>query len=71
MVLSPNKEGSKDLKDFRPISLVESLHRFLVEVIENKIKKVSHSQHAFAGRSQIWDSILIANNVIDSRLRAL
>ena len=52
LVLTPNKGGAKDLKDFRPISLVGSLYKLLAKVLANKLKKVvgkvvSEAQNAF------------------------
>ena len=48
LVLIPKKEGSKDIKDFKPISLVGSLYKLL----PNRLKKVMSrlvnlSQNAF------------------------
>ena len=39
-VLVPKKGGAKDMKDFRPISLVGSLYKLLAKVLANKFKKV-------------------------------
>ena len=36
LVLVPKKDGAEDLRDFRPISLVGSLYKFLA----NRLKKV-------------------------------
>ena len=52
LVLIPKKGGAKDLKDFRPISLVASLYKLLAKVLANKLKKVvgkvvSEAQNAF------------------------
>lgn len=38
--LNPKKSSIKDLKDFRPISLVGSLYKLLVNVLANRLKKL-------------------------------
>lgn len=74
-VLIPKKISTKDLKDFRLISLVRSLYKLLVNVLANRLKKmmgniVSSFQNGFVKRRQIRDEILIDNEIIDSRLKS-
>ena len=52
LVLIPKKGGVEDLKDFRPISLVGRLYKWLTKVLANRLKGVlakviSMSQNAF------------------------
>ena len=58
LVLVPKKGGAKDLKDFRPISLVGSIYKLLAKMLVNRVKKVvgkviSRSQNAFVEGRQI------------------
>lgn len=40
LVLLPKKGGVKDLRNFRPISLVGGLYKWLAMVLANRLKKV-------------------------------
>ena len=70
MVLIPKKAGAEALGDFRPISLVGSLYKWLAKVLANRLKKVvSKAQGAFVEGRQILYAVLIVNEAIDSVLK--
>ena len=66
------KRGAKDLKDLRPISLAGGLYKLLAKVITNlKWRWVPWSQifNMLLGGGWILNVVLIANEVIDSKLK--
>ena len=74
LILILKKGGVEDLKDFRPISLVDSMYKLIAKVLANKLKKVmkglvNMAQNAFIEGRQILDASLIGNEVIDSILK--
>ena len=75
LVLIPKKNDASDIRDFWPISLVGSVYKILAKVLANRLRMVlnqliSETQNSFVGGRQILDSVLIANEYVDSRVKS-
>ena len=75
IILIPKKNDASNIRDFWPISLVGSVYKILAKVLANRMRMVldpliSETQNSFVGGRQILDSVLIANEYVDSRVKS-
>ena len=75
ITLIPKKVNASNIRNFRPISPIGSVYKLLAKVLANGFKVVldgliSDSQNAFLGSCQMVDSVLIANEYLDSRIKS-
>ena len=68
--LIPKKLNSCRVRDFRPISLVTSLYKIIVKVLQVVLgETISKCQGAFVVGRQILDVVLVANEVVEDYRR--
>ncbi|KAF3663695.1 hypothetical protein FXO37_11846 [Capsicum annuum] len=75
IALIPKKVGAIELTNFRPISLVGGVYKIIAKLLAERLKKVTHKlidrqQMTFIKGRQIMDAVMIANELVDSRVKS-
>nr|XP_009610448.1 uncharacterized protein LOC104104150 [Nicotiana tomentosiformis]XP_016449348.1 PREDICTED: uncharacterized protein LOC107774363 [Nicotiana tabacum] len=75
IALISKRKGAIELKDYRPISLTGSVYKIAAKILVERLKKIiakliSGQQSAFIKNRQITHASLIANEVLDWRIKS-
>jgi len=68
--IDTKKKGTSDVKDYRPIRMVGSIHKLISKILSRRLREVlphlvGESQYAFIKGRQILDGALVANEVVN------
>lgn len=74
VVLLPKNENPLSLKEFRPISLINSMYKILAKILSKRLavalnSVIADNQSAFLYSRNISEGILISNEIIDEAKR--
>ena len=69
VILIPKFDGTKDMKDFRPISMVGCIYKMISKILARRLKSVMNglveeNKSAFIQRRQILDGALIGCEIV-------
>lgn len=64
-------EGAKNIKNFKPISLVGGMYKLILKVLTRRLfsilgEMIEECQHAFVEGRQIFDAVMVAREVVDN-----
>jgi hypothetical protein len=74
IILIPKEEGTKTLKKFRPISLINCSFKSFAKALNNRLESVcerllAHNQTAFVKGRYILESVVCAHEIIHDAMK--